>query len=42
MNAKALGLQTDIHINWKNQIEQIIPMLSGACYAVMFGPYQEQ
>jgi hypothetical protein len=33
MNTKFLGLQIDYHINW-NDIEQMIPKLSGACYAV--------
>jgi hypothetical protein len=34
VNTKFLGLQIDNHINWKNHIEEIIPKLSGACYAV--------
>ena len=34
MNTKFLGLQIDCHINWENDIEQMIPKLSGACYAV--------
>jgi len=34
MNTKFLGLQIDNHINWKNQTEQIIPRLSGTCYAI--------
>ena len=35
VNTKFLGLQIDNHINWKSQIEQKIPKLSVACYAVM-------
>jgi hypothetical protein len=35
------GLQIDNHLNWKNHIEQMIPKLSGACYAEKVdGPYQ--
>ena len=34
MNTKFLGLQIDNYINWKNHTEEIIPMLSGACYTV--------
>jgi len=34
MNTKFFGIQIDNHINWKNHIEQMIPMLSGACYAI--------
>jgi hypothetical protein len=29
-----LGLQIDNRLNWKNHIDQLIPKLSGACYAV--------
>jgi hypothetical protein len=35
VNTKFLGLQIDTHLNWKNHIEQIIPKLRGACYAMM-------
>jgi FPC/CPF motif-containing protein YcgG len=28
------SLHIDNHINWKQDIEQMIPKLSGACYAV--------
>jgi hypothetical protein len=31
-----LGLQIDNHLNWKTRIEQLIPKLSRACYAVRF------
>jgi hypothetical protein len=31
---KFLGLQIDNHLNWKNHINQFIPKLSGASYAV--------
>jgi hypothetical protein len=41
-NTKSVCLQIDNHINWKNKTEQIIPKLSGTCYAIRFGPYQEQ
>jgi hypothetical protein len=34
VNTKFLGLQADNHINWKAQIEQMIPELSAACYVV--------
>ena len=33
MNTK-FGLQIDKHINCKNDTEQMIPKLSGSCYAV--------
>jgi hypothetical protein len=32
--AKFLGLQIDNHSNWENHIDQFVPELSGACYAV--------
>jgi hypothetical protein len=31
---KFLGLQIDNHLNWTNYIGELIPKLSGACYAV--------
>jgi hypothetical protein len=31
---KFLGLQIDNHLNWKDHIEQMIPKLSAACFAV--------
>jgi hypothetical protein len=34
VNTKFLGLQIDDHFNWKNHINQMIPKLSRACYAV--------
>jgi hypothetical protein len=34
VNTKSLGLQTDNHPKSKNHIDQAIPTLSGACYAV--------
>ena len=34
VNAKFNGLQIDNYINWKNHIEQMIPKLSAAHYAV--------
>jgi hypothetical protein len=34
VNTTFLGLQIDNHLNWKDHIEQIIPKLSAACYAV--------
>ena len=35
VNKNFLGLKIDEHLNWKNHIEQILPKLSAACYAVM-------
>jgi hypothetical protein len=34
VHTKFLGLQIDNHLNWKNHIDQLVPKLSGACYAV--------
>jgi len=34
VNTKFLGLKIDNHINWKNHIEEMIPKLSGAYYAI--------
>ena len=34
VNTKFLGLQSDNHIYWKDHIEQMIPKLSGAYFAV--------
>jgi hypothetical protein len=34
VNTKFLGIHLDNHINWKDHIDQIIPELSAACYAV--------
>jgi hypothetical protein len=34
VNAKLLGLQIYNHLNWKNHIDQLVPKLSTACYAV--------
>lgn len=34
VNTKFLCLQIDSHLKWKNHIDQMIPILSGACYAV--------
>jgi hypothetical protein len=34
VNTKFLGLQIDNHLNWKNHINQLVPKLSGTCYAV--------
>jgi hypothetical protein len=28
---KVLGLQIDIHLNWKNHKDQLVPKLRGAC-----------
>ena len=36
MNTKFLGVQIDNHIILKNHTDQMIPMLSGACYAFTF------
>jgi hypothetical protein len=34
VNTKFLGLRIDNNLNWKNHIDQLVPKLSGACYAV--------
>jgi len=34
VNTKFLGLQIVNHINWENNIEEMIPELSGTCYAI--------
>jgi hypothetical protein len=34
VNTNFLGLRIDNHINWQNHNEQMIPKLSGACYAL--------
>jgi len=34
VNIKFIGLKIDNHINWKNHIEEMIPKLSAACYAI--------
>jgi hypothetical protein len=34
VNTKFLGLQIDDHLNLKYHIDQLVPKLSGACYAV--------
>jgi hypothetical protein len=34
VNTKFLGLQIDNQLNWKTHIDQQVPELSGACYAV--------
>ena len=34
VNTKFLGLQIDKHLNWNNDIEQMVPKLSTACYAM--------
>jgi hypothetical protein len=39
VNTKFHGLQMDNHLNWKNNIEKIIPKLSGACCALRLMVY---
>jgi hypothetical protein len=34
VNSRFLGLHLDNHLNWKDHIDQMIPKLSGAYYAV--------
>jgi len=34
VNTKFLSLQIENHINWKNHIEQMVPELHGAYYAI--------
>jgi hypothetical protein len=34
VNTKFLGIHLDNRLNWKDHIDQIIPKLSVACYAV--------
>jgi hypothetical protein len=33
LNSKFLGLHLDSHLNWKGHTDQMIPKLSGSCYA---------
>jgi hypothetical protein len=33
-STKFLGLEIDKHINWMKHIEEILPKLSNACYAI--------
>jgi hypothetical protein len=33
-STKFLGLEIDKHLNWKKHIEEILPKLSSACYAI--------
>lgn len=35
-NTEVTGLRINNHQNWKNHIHQMIPKLSGACYAVRY------
>jgi hypothetical protein len=44
VNTKFLGLQVDNHLNGKRHIDQLVPQLSGACYAVtqIYNTYQQQ
>jgi len=35
VHTKFLGLQIDNHINWKSPIEEMIPKLSAARYAIV-------
>jgi hypothetical protein len=34
VNTKFLAIHLDNHLNWNNHIDQIVPKLSAACYAV--------
>ena len=34
LSLKFLGMQLDNHLNWKDHIDQVLPKLSAACYAV--------
>ena len=34
VNTKFCGVPIDYHLNWKNHLEEMIPKLSGACYAI--------
>jgi hypothetical protein len=34
VNTKFLSLEIDSHLNWKNHMDQLVPKLNGACYAV--------
>jgi len=38
VSIKFLGLQINNYINWKKHIEEMIPELSGACYAIRQRP----
>ena len=39
VNTTFLGLQIDNDMNWKNHIEEMIPKLNAACYAVRSMPH---
>jgi hypothetical protein len=34
-NTEFLSLQTNNHLNWKNNTDQLVPKLSEACYAII-------
>jgi hypothetical protein len=34
VDTKFCGLQIDSHLNWKAHVDQLVPKLSRACYAV--------
>jgi hypothetical protein len=36
VNTTFLGLQIHDHLNWTTHINQLVPKLSGACYAVRY------
>jgi hypothetical protein len=36
VNTKFLGLKIVNHLNWRSRIDQLIPKLSGTCFAVRF------
>ena len=39
VNTEFLGLQIGNDLNWKNRSEQMIPQLTGACYAIRLMVY---
>jgi len=34
VNTKFFSLQMDNHINWKNEMKQMIPKISEVCYVI--------
>jgi hypothetical protein len=41
VHTKFLGLQIDSHLNWKTHVDQLVPKLNRACYAITSLSYQQ-